>query len=72
MATRADYRCEDCGEVREFAFDGTPPPVHTARCCVAMRDRNGVIDDVDHSRFVRKWGPVSIGAVAGAGGSPAR
>lgn len=65
MATAADYRCADHSTLLEDrVFDHTPPPflLIDALCT----------DDPEPCRFDRVWSPVAIGAVQGAGGSPAR
>lgn len=61
----ADYRCTDCDAVdtREVTSER-----FFASCCQGT-DAHG---DSVMSELVRVWTPVSIGAVSGAGGSPAR
>jgi hypothetical protein len=57
----ADYRCELCGSVVEV--DLGEPPVG-----VLMMQHG----DACSGRLLRVWGPVAIGSVKGAGGSPSR
>lgn len=61
----ADYRCTDCDKVSEHVVTGDEL---WARCCMPEES----MDQYEVSRHVRVWTPVSIGAVSGAGGSPAR
>lgn len=67
----ADYKCDECGWVSEFMFGGTPPPTHTAK----HWDLRPHCEDPDShcpGTLHRKYTPVAIGQVPGAGGSPAR
>lgn len=66
MPSSADYRCRECGTVREFMFDGTPPVVHDARCCVPEPD----YDCFEYSRFDRVWSAPHTGR--GSSGEPPR
>ena len=62
----ADYRCVECGHLwRDMPETREQIEV---RCCV--KEPN---DDVLEKSIARRvWTPPSIGAVKGAGGSPAR
>lgn len=71
MATAADYRCQDHGTLIEDAvFDGIPPGMLMSKACEIPGDKPD--DEPQDCVFKRVWSPVAIGAVAGAGGSPAR
>lgn len=66
----ADYRCPEHGTVLEdLMFDHTPPGhINSTACEIPEPDR----DAHERCTFNRVWGPVAIGSVKGAGGSPAR
>lgn len=64
MASRADYACPEHGTyLEDLVFDHTPPGHIT---------QDSVCVDGETCVLTRKWSPVAIGAVKGAGGSPAR
>lgn len=64
MPVSADFQCPEHGTyLEDLVFDHTPPSdVRKDSLCV----------DGETCVFVRKWSPVAIGAVPGAGGSPSR
>jgi hypothetical protein len=63
VATRITMRCREHGTERDFFFDNTPPAVH---------HDSGCEHDEPACTFDRVWTAPAIGAVKGAGGSPAR
>lgn len=66
MASSIDMRCRDCGAVREFVFDGVPPAVHDAVCCMPQPDE----DRYERSRFDRVWSAPHMGRMSS--GEPPR
>lgn len=70
MASRADYKCDEHGTVLcDLLFDHIPTGHINSRAC-EVPEPDGDAHEV--CTFRRIWGPVSIGAVSGAGGSPSR
>lgn len=66
----ADYRCEGvCGKT--VTLELPQDEVVMRYCCEMESDGRGCVDHVQ-SPFRRVWTTPSIGAVSGAGGSPAR
>ena len=64
---KADYKCPRCERVFELEFDSLPDTVERSHETSVNR-KMGCFN----TELKRVWGPVAIGRVKGAGGSPPR
>lgn len=74
MATRITMRCREHGTEHDFFFDGVPPQTHHDPHGLKCEHPEPDGDRYEACVFDRVWAgqAPAIGAVAGAGGSPAR
>lgn len=70
MSPVHDFRCRECGFIfeQEYSIAKSPPPVIDTLCAGCFDEEGKLMI----SRFDRVWNAPAIGAVMGAGMSPAR